>query len=585
MATQAFTITEASDHDRGVVVDRDNGIIRDVKILGLVSENNRRYLPEAVKSAKHLYEGIKVNINHPESSGDQRNAEDRFGKLINVYFVEGEGLYGDLMFLKSHPMAERVCEAAERMTDVFGLSHNAQGDGIDDRDGCFVIKEIVSVRHVDLVSDPATTRSLSEALPIVQKLPDRANKPQFDDKTRAAWDEIRAVINAGLHYWEREAPSIFHPNSTPQEDARYNKKMLGRWKAKLKAFDAAREQAGKKGNTTLPDSKWTVLLGKPKYKYDLRAGESDMSYANENTKATKEAGGGGIVRPIFSALDGNVKQAQTAIKSAAKVAAGVRSKLKGSAGAKLYALLTNIMNNAEGAIDTAIMQLHSAQLDPSWIESKESDMPYDKEMPEEEMMSKEEMMKEEEKDMKADEDPIEEEVSSSEVEDAYRIGYELSNTLLKLTSLIKGIKAEDNQLFNQYLSGEDARLQRALTDIRLLTGKLGKMSQSLDESKDGMEADEPDIFDEEPSEEVEPDMEELDKKAPMESIRSICRANGISPTKELLEDFKGMSIAKVKRHIGRLKLAKLSRKPRSAAPASEISESKIPTDVFSWLRS
>jgi hypothetical protein len=164
MARTIRTI-EAVTSSAAMEVDRDEGIIRGVKILGLVSDNNRKYLPEAVRKAKSLYEGIKVNINHPAESGDVRNAEDRFGKLINVKYVEGEGLYGDLMFLKSHPMAERICEAAERndMNDTFGLSHNAQGDGQEDDQGCFVVSSIVEVRHVDLVADPATTKSLREA--------------------------------------------------------------------------------------------------------------------------------------------------------------------------------------------------------------------------------------------------------------------------------------------------------------------------------------------------------------------------------------------------------------------------------------
>lgn len=164
MARTIRTI-EAVASSSGMEVDRKAGIIHGVKILGLVSDNNRKYMPEAVRKAKSLYEGIKVNIDHPAESGDVRSAEDRFGKLINVEYVEGEGLYGDLMFLKSHPMAERICEAAERndMNDTFGLSHNAQGDGQEDDDGCFVVSSIVEVRHVDLVADPATTKSLREA--------------------------------------------------------------------------------------------------------------------------------------------------------------------------------------------------------------------------------------------------------------------------------------------------------------------------------------------------------------------------------------------------------------------------------------
>jgi hypothetical protein len=149
---------------RGIRVNREAGTINNVKILGLVSENGRQYLPAAIQAAKKLYEGVHVNIDHPKDSPDQqRSAYDRFGKLTRIRWVEGEGLYGDLVYLKTHPMAERICEAAERMPDAFGMSHNAQGEGEENKDGVFVVSKIVEVRHVDLVADPATTKSLSEA--------------------------------------------------------------------------------------------------------------------------------------------------------------------------------------------------------------------------------------------------------------------------------------------------------------------------------------------------------------------------------------------------------------------------------------
>jgi hypothetical protein len=147
-----------------LVVDRDKGIIKGVKIIGFNSQNGRRYLPEALKEAVPLYEGIKVNIDHPEKGPtQQRSSHDRFGKFINVRFVESEGIYGDLLYLKNHPLADSVCEAAEReeMNDVFGMSHNAQGEGTVDKNDIFVVSRITEVRHVDLVADPATTKSLS----------------------------------------------------------------------------------------------------------------------------------------------------------------------------------------------------------------------------------------------------------------------------------------------------------------------------------------------------------------------------------------------------------------------------------------
>lgn len=198
---------------RGIRVNREAGTIANVKILGLVSENGRQYLPAAIQAAKKLYEGVHVNIDHPKDSPDQqRSAYDRFGKLTRIRWVEGEGLYGDLVYLKTHPMAERICEAAERMPDAFGMSHNAQGEGEENKDGVFVVSKIVEVRHVDLVADPATTKSLSES----KKMKTAESK----DPAQAAVDEWQRIYdiavqnshNAKTHIgklqWEHRAIQI-----------------------------------------------------------------------------------------------------------------------------------------------------------------------------------------------------------------------------------------------------------------------------------------------------------------------------------------------------------------------------------------
>lgn len=160
-----MSLSEEAIMPRGLRVDTAAGIIYGVKILGLNSVNGRKYLPEAVKSARRMYEGVRVNIDHPkENPEDQRSAYDRIGKLINVQYVEGKGLYGDLVLLTEHPMTPRILEAAQKMPEVYGLSHNAQGDGHRDLEGTFIVSEIVDVRHVDLVADPATTKSLAESV-------------------------------------------------------------------------------------------------------------------------------------------------------------------------------------------------------------------------------------------------------------------------------------------------------------------------------------------------------------------------------------------------------------------------------------
>lgn len=201
----AVTLTEKvlNNLTGGLRVDREKGCIYGVKVLGYQSLNGRRYLPEAVRKAAPLYEGAMVNIDHPEGKPtDQRSAYDRFGKLINVRYVDNKGLFADLEYLAAHPMASRVIEAAERMPDLYGLSHNAEGEGEDDDNGIFIIHKITEVRHVDLVADPATTRSLSEG-----------------------------VINRSremntLDIMEQDTVSLNNDGAKPHEDAAQDKQML-----------------------------------------------------------------------------------------------------------------------------------------------------------------------------------------------------------------------------------------------------------------------------------------------------------------------------------------------------------------------
>lgn len=146
-------------------VDRAGGFIRGVKILGRFSRNKGgyEYTPEALRRAAELYEGMKVNVNHPSRStpNASRGIEDGIGWLENVT-VKADGVYGDLAVLKSHPMAEMLFEAAERNPRRFGLSHNASGRTID-RGGKRYVESFDEIRSVDLVQNPATNESLFES--------------------------------------------------------------------------------------------------------------------------------------------------------------------------------------------------------------------------------------------------------------------------------------------------------------------------------------------------------------------------------------------------------------------------------------
>lgn len=155
------SITESFLFEQAMTVDRENGILRGVKILGSKSKNGRTYTEAAQKKAVGLYEGAKVNFDHPGKPTDSRKYSDRFGKLQNVEYREGQGLFGDLKFNPKHSLAEQFCWDAEHSPDSCGLSHNVQAK-TSGKPGSLVIESIDKVTAVDVVADPATTNSLRE---------------------------------------------------------------------------------------------------------------------------------------------------------------------------------------------------------------------------------------------------------------------------------------------------------------------------------------------------------------------------------------------------------------------------------------
>lgn len=158
--TRLLEVVQSSPAD--VRVDKEAGVIHGVRILGPESRNGRTYSAEAIRKAVNLYENRNVNYDHPPQGAPERHFADRAGWLANVREVTG-GLSGDLHFLKSDPRAAKLCEAAERRPESFGLSHNAEGR-IVKKNGRNVVEEITRVRSVDVVADPATTRSLFESI-------------------------------------------------------------------------------------------------------------------------------------------------------------------------------------------------------------------------------------------------------------------------------------------------------------------------------------------------------------------------------------------------------------------------------------
>ena len=146
-------------------VDREAGILRGVKVLGMESRNGRSYLPEALAAAAGLYEGAKVNVNHARgTSAGPRDYQDRIGTIQDVSSRPDEGLFGDFHFNPKHAIAEQLIWDAEHAPENVGFSHNVEARTARKGDRV-VVEAITRVLSVDLVADPATTRGLFESAP------------------------------------------------------------------------------------------------------------------------------------------------------------------------------------------------------------------------------------------------------------------------------------------------------------------------------------------------------------------------------------------------------------------------------------
>lgn len=165
ITTEEYRFTEEAfcnpDH---LKVDRENKVIRGVKIISRESKNGRTYANEALEQARQLYEGSDVCVDHPREDDQHvaRSMRDSFGILNNCRVLQ-DGVYGDLHYIESHPDSAPIVERAERFPRSFGLSHNAVGNVTPGKAGQPDMVESISyVESVDVVRKPATTRGLFE---------------------------------------------------------------------------------------------------------------------------------------------------------------------------------------------------------------------------------------------------------------------------------------------------------------------------------------------------------------------------------------------------------------------------------------
>lgn len=173
----------------GGKVDRAASLIRGCKILGPISRNNRRYLPEAIRNAAPMYERRPINVDHSSEKG--RSYRDRIGMITNVR-MDGDSLRADLQINPKHPLAEQLFWDAENMPAGVGLSHVVEGITRHDK-GVTVVEQIERVHAVDLVADPATTNGLYEGI-------EKDDRPELDNDTqKLTKDRLLVSIQKLVH--------------------------------------------------------------------------------------------------------------------------------------------------------------------------------------------------------------------------------------------------------------------------------------------------------------------------------------------------------------------------------------------------
>jgi hypothetical protein len=148
-------------------VDRRTGTVRNVRVIGKRSRNQRKYPPEV--TARHVAMfGVGVNVGHHFDPRTGLPTEvpptDRFGRLENPR-VHAEGVNADLRFNPEHAFAKPFCWACENNPALYAFSvlQRVKWRPGKDADGDVVAEAILEVASVDIVTDGGTTSTIFES--------------------------------------------------------------------------------------------------------------------------------------------------------------------------------------------------------------------------------------------------------------------------------------------------------------------------------------------------------------------------------------------------------------------------------------
>jgi len=224
----------AGDGSAKPKIDRDAGVMRDVKFVGWESSNGRTYRP-ALKAAVALYEGAAINSNHPEP-GQAVPWEKRLGVAKNVRLAE-DGIRGDFHFNPKHKDMDALLWFAENQPGAVAMSHRINAVGRTRADGIFEVQRIDKVFAVEVVADGGTNRSLFESA-----RDDEQGAGDDMDVANLTLADIREA-NPGLFQAMREQIESEGAIKQTKADLESARKDLAEAKAKLAEHDRAAADA------------------------------------------------------------------------------------------------------------------------------------------------------------------------------------------------------------------------------------------------------------------------------------------------------------------------------------------------------
>ncbi len=285
MGTRTVNLREYVASGPGMRIDREKGVLFGVKVLGNISANNREYPVATRQKAAPLYEGAKVNIDHPIKPGEPRPLSSRYGILRNIRQEKEDGPFADLHFNPKHPLAETILWWAENEPAAIGLSHNAEGRvRTDPATGRDIVEEITHVHSVDLVSDPATTKGLFEGKGAMTKTVKQILEAVY---TKPRQVKILELLEEDMAAAMDAAAQIASPEVTPEEQA------AAAFKAMVLAVldDASLDKAGKLAKIKEILAAEEKLVGAPAEPEGEPAAAEDAVAPAEETPATESKRG------------------------------------------------------------------------------------------------------------------------------------------------------------------------------------------------------------------------------------------------------------------------------------------------------